>query len=225
MPARTVIFEPIAVWLRRSHLRRPILKNLLKLDNFLRRWITFFSFEQGIHPKHRLTRYHDFFLDNIEATDTVLDVGCGLGLLACESAAKASRVVGIDMNEDYLDHARQHCRRHNVEFILGDATRYDFMKTFDVLILSNVLEHIEDRVAFLQRLKPRAKRLLIRVPMIDRDWIVLLKRELSVDYRLDPTHCIEYTEHSFRQELGTAGLAIEQLVIKFGEIYCVASGS
>jgi 2-polyprenyl-3-methyl-5-hydroxy-6-metoxy-1,4-benzoquinol methylase len=213
--------EKVVLPLRRSRLRQPILKKLLAGDNLLRRWITFFSLERGLHPKHRLTHYHDFFLDNIRPTDTVLDIGCGLGFLACDAAAKASQVVGIDMDQTYHRYAREHCHRPNVEFILGDATHYDFKKDFDVVILSNVLEHIQDRIGMLRRLAPLAPTLLIRVPMIDRDWIVLLKKELGIDYRLDPTHVIEYTEHQFRREIAAAGLSIEKLEIRFGELYTI----
>ncbi|MFH1353973.1 MAG: class I SAM-dependent methyltransferase [bacterium] len=200
-------------------MRKYILITLLRLDNFLRRWITYFSLEQGVHPKHRLTQYHQFFLDNIFPTDSVLDVGCGLGLLACDIAAKAKHVTGIDLNKDYLSQAH---RLQNIDFIHGDATTFDFKKNFDVLILSNTLEHIKNRVDFLKKLTPHAKKFLVRVPMINRDWLVLLKKELGVEYRLDPTHYIEYTEEIFRRELAAAGLEITKLSVRFGEIYCCA---
>jgi 2-polyprenyl-3-methyl-5-hydroxy-6-metoxy-1,4-benzoquinol methylase len=211
----------VVLRLRQSSYRRPLLKQLLRLDNWLRRWITFFSFENNTHPKHRLTNYHQFFLDNIAPKDTVLDAGSGLGLLACDLAGKASRVVGIDMNEEYIAQARQHCRRENITFILGDATTYDFNKKFDAVVLSNVLEHIKDRPALLRRLAALSPRILIRVPMIDRDWLVVLKKELGVEYRLDPTHYLEYTEPIFRQEVAAAGLTIEHLFVRFGELYAI----
>ena len=40
------------------------------------------AFGNGIHPKHRLTDYHDFFVENIEDKETVIDVGCGYGAVA-----------------------------------------------------------------------------------------------------------------------------------------------
>lgn len=203
-------------------MKKYFLKTLLRLDNWLRRWITFFSLENGIHPKHRLTNYHQFFLDNISPSDNVLDVGCGLGLLAHDIAQKANRVVGIDINKQYLATAKEKHHHPNLTYIHGNATTYKFNETFDVLILSNTLEHIKDRVSFLQNLKPHANKFLIRVPMINRDWLVLIKKELGVEYRLDPTHHIEYTEDSFRQELSAARLVVNELSVRFGEIYCLA---
>ena len=47
--------QPIPLFLHRSRLRISIIKKLLTLDNFLRCWITFFSFEKDTHIKHCLT--------------------------------------------------------------------------------------------------------------------------------------------------------------------------
>ncbi len=203
-------------------MRKVILRYLLRLDNFLRRWITYFALENGVHPKHRLTRYHQFFLDNIQKTDTVLDVGCGLGLLARDVAAKAREVTGIDINQRHLNIARRQYSRSNLTYVEGDATTYDFKERFNVLIISNTLEHIQSRVEFLRKLSSTADNFLIRVPAIDRDWLVPLKKELGVEYRLDPTHYTEYTEKSLRRELAEAGLKVHRLSIRFSEIYCVA---
>ena len=46
--------------------------------------------------------------------------------------------------------------------------------------------------------------------------------ELGVDYRLDSTHCTEYTQESFTEEMGQAGLEIVHKEIRWGEIWCEA---
>lgn len=219
---RRQLIEPVAFRLRQSPLRLVLLKRLLASDNVLRRWIGFFAFENALHPKHRLMNYHQFFVENIRPSDTVLDIGCGGGHVAFDIAQKAKEVIGIDIDQRYLSASRQYSGQPNLSFILGDATTYDFGRTFDVVILSNVLEHLPNRIGLLKKIRSLAHTFLIRVPMIDRDWIPLLKKELGLEYRLDPTHAIEYTEHAFRAELDSAGLVIDQLTIRFGEIYCVA---
>jgi len=206
-------------------MKKYLLKTLLRLDNSLRHWITYFSLENGLHPKHRLTNYHQFFLDNIGPNDTVLDVGCGLGLLAHDVAQKARRIVGIDINQQYLATAKTNYSHPRLTYVHGDATTFDFGEKFNVLVLSNTLEHIKYRVSFLNKLKSAGDKFLIRVPMINREWLVLLKKELGIEYRLDTTHQIEYTENIFRQELAAAGLNITELSVRFGEIYCVARPS
>ncbi len=54
----------------------------------------------GIHPKHKLIKYHQFFLENINAESLILDIGCGPGVLAYELAKKAKPVVAIDINKE-----------------------------------------------------------------------------------------------------------------------------
>src|SRR3990167_4256686 len=111
-------------------MKKYLLKTLLRLDNSLRRWITYFSLESGLHPKHRLTNYHQFFLDRISPNETVLDIGCGLGLLAYDVARKARQVTGLDINEQYLTTAKsKHCLP-NLTFIHGDATACNLPNKF-----------------------------------------------------------------------------------------------
>lgn len=178
--------------------------------------------ESGLHPKHRLMNYHQFFLDHISPTDSVLDIGCGNGALAFDLAKKAKTVVGIDTNEKNRVAWETRFARENLTYQIADATTLASAETFDVVVLSNVLEHIEHRVDFLKRIKHLAPLFLIRVPMINRDWITLYKKELGLEYRLDKTHFTEYTLKSFRDELATAGFALKEYSIQFGEIWAVA---
>lgn len=206
-----------------KYIYKILLVLLLKFSNFLYKLISFLSIkmEGGEHPKHRLIGYHNFFLDNILPSDTVLDIGCGSGSLAYDIAKKAKFVTGVDFEEKYLNKARQKRSRENIKYVLGDATRDLGGEKFDVVVLSNVLEHIKERVSFMKQIKDIAPKFLIRVPMIDRDWIPLLKKELGLEWRLDLTHYTEFTEKSFRQEMGEAGFKIESLTVQFGEIWAV----
>jgi 2-polyprenyl-3-methyl-5-hydroxy-6-metoxy-1,4-benzoquinol methylase len=175
----------------------------------------------GIHPKHRIMNYHKFFIDNTNSDDSVLDVGCGNGAVAFDVAEKVKKVVGIDIERKNIESAQKNYKKENLKFIIGDATKYDFNDKFNVIILSNVLEHIENRVEFLQKLKNAAPRFLIRVPLIDRSWLPVYLKENGLEYRLDQTHFIEYTEEDFKKEMEAAGLAINNYYVKWGEIYAV----
>jgi len=200
-------------------------KILLRVHNALYRVISFAAIkaENGVHPKHRLLGYHHFFLQHLNATDSVLDIGCGNGSLTRDLAKKAKRVVGIDCNEKYIAQAKKNNGAANIEYVLGDVVVYDFREKFDVLVLSNVLEHIEKRKEFLQKIKPIANRFLIRVPMLNRDWLTVYKKEMGVEYRLDKTHFIEYTLQDIEQELKQAGFQIKDYSIQYGEIWIIAN--
>lgn len=178
----------------------------------------------GLHPKHRIMKYHDFFVNNTPEGSTVLDIGCGNGALAFDVAEKASKIIAIELNGYNLKVARNKYSKKNIEYIKGDATKYDFDGEFDAVILSNVLEHLDGRVEFLKKIKNLADKFLIRVPMIDRDWLAMYKKEKGFEYRLDQEHKIEYTLDSFKKEIELAGLKLEDYSIQFGEIWAVVSG-
>ncbi len=205
--------------LRRSPLRQPILRLLVKVHNSSYHMISFFASHSGLHPKHKILNYHQFFLDNVKPADRVLDIGCGHGAVAYDLAQKVSYIVGIDISAKNIAQAKARYQQANLQFVPGDATTYVFSDRFDVIVLSNVLEHIEHRIAFLKQLSTLAPTLLIRVPLLTRDWISVYKKQQGFEYRLDHTHRIEYTEQIFRQEMMRAGLIIKHLHTAFGELY------
>ncbi|MDP1833397.1 MAG: class I SAM-dependent methyltransferase [Candidatus Moranbacteria bacterium] len=173
----------------------------------------------GLHPKHKILNYHKFFLDNVSENDTVLDIGCGNGAVAYDLSQKSKRVIAIDIVKNNIEIAREKFSHENLEYIRGDATNFNFQEKFDVIILSNVLEHIKNRIEFLSKIKNLAPKILIRVPLLTRDWLSVYKKENGFEYRLDSTHYIEYTEENFKDELEKSGLEIENYYIKFGELY------
>ena len=208
--------------------KKESLRFLLEIDRELYTLLGVASvrYGSGTHTKHKHIGYHDFFVKNIEPGSRVLDIGCGNGLLAYDIATrvKNSEVLGIDINEENIASAKRKFTHPNLKFVAGDALKDLPRERFDVVVLSNVLEHLDDRTKFLKLLKERISpsKYLIRVPIFERDWRVPLKKELGVDYRLDPTHRIEYTQEEFFNELHQTGLRTEAYEVRWGEIWAVA---
>jgi ubiquinone/menaquinone biosynthesis C-methylase UbiE len=176
----------------------------------------------GMHTKHRHMRYEDFFVARIKAGEHVLDVGSGSGLVAMTVAEQANAYVwGIDMLPHKIALAKERHSHPRVTYILGDVMNALPNEHFDVIILSNVLEHLRNRPEFLLKVQTVAKpsRMLIRVPLFDRDWRVPLKKELGIEWRLDPTHETEYTLESFQQEMDEAKLDLVHIEFRWGEIW------
>lgn len=201
-----------------------LLRWLCRLDNLLYRATSRAAvwYGGGLHVKHRLTAYHDFFVARVAPGERALDVGCGNGALAADLAHRGVSVTGIDRDRAAILEARARHGASGARFVEGDANRLPEDR-YDVVILSNVLEHLDDRVGFLGRLfaGTGARRVLVRVPLFERDWRVPLKRELGVDFRLDPTHRVEYTFAEFEAEVAAAGLVVQERETRWGEIWAV----
>lgn len=203
------------------------LRFLFRLDNRLYEYQSRLAkaYGQGEHPKHRLTRYHDFFVAHAKRDERILDVGCGQGHLAFALASRAGALVtGIDLSLENIERAKLLFSHPNLTFLAGDALNALPSGPFDTVVLSNVLEHLPQRPEFLRRLMATtgARRVLLRVPMFERDWRVPLKQELGMEWRADPTHETEHTHLAFVEDLAAASLAIIQEEIRWGEIWAVA---
>jgi len=176
----------------------------------------------GLHPKHRLMKYHYFFINRLSPGEKVIDIGCGNGALDYDMAELGGAMVtGVELNESSLVEAKKRYSHERVYYVHGDALKDLPNESFDVAVMSNVLEHLLNRVEFLRAAQEHLmpKRWLIRVPLYERDWRVPLMDELGIDYRLDYTHCTEYTQESFAKEIEQAGLEIAHKEIRWGEIW------
>lgn len=179
------------------------------------------DYGDGVSVQHRLMNYHEFFTKRMTEGEKVLDIGSGIGYLAYDLAKAGAHVTGIEISEKNIYKANKLYKHDNLKFILGDAWKNLPKENFDTVVMSNVLEHIDDRVGFIKKVQKEIapKRWLIRVPRFDRDWIVPLAQELGLDSRLDETHFTEFTPESFEQETGEAGLKISYIESRWGELW------
>ena len=74
---------------------------------------------------------------NIDIGNKMLDVGCGSGQTAIPAAKKGIRVTGIDISDNWIEHARQRNdkARLDARFDVGDAEDLPYNdNSFDVII-------------------------------------------------------------------------------------------
>lgn len=84
--------------------------------------------EKGLKPNHR-----------------VLELGCGIGTFTSLIIPylNEGKILAVDISDKSIDIANKTYSSSNTEFLAVDATTYDFKdKTFDVIVLPDVLEHI-----------------------------------------------------------------------------------
>lgn len=114
--------------------------------------------EREIRYEH-LHRYA--FAATLCQASEVLDAACGEGYGSAILAREARRVVGIDLGEAAIEHARQrYGGLHNVTFEIADCTRLPFEdQSFDRVVSFETLEHLADQngmlAEFRRVLRPR----------------------------------------------------------------------
>jgi len=104
---------------------------------------------------------------HMAAPDSILDVGCGEGVLTSEWAERLEgRIVGIDLPDPKLEAEWQKRQRPNLEYRAEEATRLSFGDgEFDMATAIEVLEHVPDPEATVAEMARVAKRwLLVSVP-------------------------------------------------------------
>jgi SAM-dependent methyltransferase len=149
----------------------------------------------------------------------VLDVGCGSGVHGAELyRLQGHRVVGVDLSEASIEKAKTRL----AEAYVADVTqpeRYPFrsMQVFDVVLFSDMLEHLPDPLEVLRRhyrLLAPGGRVLISLPNV-AIWNVRLalffgQFEYGDTGTLDRTHLRFFTLHSFQRFLSEADLAVNR---------------
>jgi 2-polyprenyl-3-methyl-5-hydroxy-6-metoxy-1,4-benzoquinol methylase len=72
----------------------------------------------------------------------ILDAGCGGGFVAFQLADKGHWVVGVDISEKAIESCRK-CIAPVADFYIGNIASMRLDKSFDVIVCSEVLEHID----------------------------------------------------------------------------------
>jgi 2-polyprenyl-3-methyl-5-hydroxy-6-metoxy-1,4-benzoquinol methylase len=108
-----------------------------------------------------------FELLDIAGPASILDVGCGEGVLTEQWADRVSgRVVGFDLEDPKLEAEWQRRVRPNLEFKSGDAHDMEYRTgEFEIATAMEVLEHVPDPAGVLAEMARVASRwMLVSVP-------------------------------------------------------------
>jgi 2-polyprenyl-6-hydroxyphenyl methylase / 3-demethylubiquinone-9 3-methyltransferase len=126
---------------------------IAKFEALASRW---WDPESEFKPLHGINPLRCQYIDNHSpvAEKTVLDVGCGGGLLCEGLAQRGAKVTGIDMGEAPLTVAKLHCLESGLDIDYRQTTAEDLAEqapgTFDVVTCLEMLEHVPDPAAVVQ---------------------------------------------------------------------------
>ena len=91
-----------------------------------------------------------------------LDIGCGGGLLSERIARLGGTVTGIDVTKNSIEIAKIHALNSglNINYINTDVSSFiknNSSKKFDLVIASEVIEHLDNRILFFEEVSKLLK--------------------------------------------------------------------
>ena len=106
---------------------------------------------QAIRIKYILETLNKKNLNNT----TVLDIGCGGGLVSEGLSKIGATVTGIDFIKENIKVAKMHAKKNNLEidYFVKDFEKEKITSKYDVIIILEVLEHLNNWEEFIKKIK------------------------------------------------------------------------
>jgi ubiquinone/menaquinone biosynthesis C-methylase UbiE len=156
----------------------------------------------------------------IESTDTVLDLGCGIGRVTRYVAPLCQEIWAVDVSETMLRFARERLAElPNVRFLLGRGTALPEIETASVDFTYSLLtlQHVEREHAFrllreLRRVLRDGGRAYLTFPnLLSDEYLQAFLHYVEVDEVSNPARARFYTPEEVARLLPAAGFEIESI--------------
>ena len=128
-------------------------EEIAKFEALASRW---WDANSEFKPLHEINPLRAGWIDEHSPVrgKTLIDVGCGGGLLSEAMASRGAKVTGIDMGEAPLSVAKIHLLESqlDVEYLqsTAEALASERPETYDVVTCLEMLEHVPDPSAVIQ---------------------------------------------------------------------------
>lgn len=82
---------------------------------------------------------------------SVLDIGCGNGLLLYNLRTEFNELCGLELSKNRADCAEKNLCSLDPKIICGDFLLHNFNRQYDVIVCADVIEHIPDVFEFFRK--------------------------------------------------------------------------
>lgn len=156
------------------------------------------------------------------APKTVCDVGCGAGLVLTELQPHLPPECicwGYDVSPDALAMCANHGNQ-NLRFRLRDIRKGECDTFFDLLLMLDVFEHVEDYMGLVRAVRSKAKQKLFHIPL-DLSVQAVARKNGLLRRRDDHAHLHYFTKETALRTLTDVGY---HLVDHFYTPRCIELG-
>lgn len=170
-------------------------------------------FQKKIIKENNFTYRHILKIINkyVTSSKKILDIGCGAGTLCLYLAQKNNRVLGIDISEKAIESAKKSAkflRLENVEFKKCDFPEDVPKEMFDVVIFTEVIEHIREDDKALKKIFSLLQPDGIAIITTPSSNAPLYKLGLAKEFDQRVGHLRRYTVESLGQKAENTGFTI-----------------
>lgn len=156
---------------------------------------------------------------------SIIDVGCGGGILAESLAKLGAKVIGIDMGQEPLNIAKLHALETGVQLdyekITAEEKALSCSNTFDVVTCMEMLEHVPDPQSivsacatmvkrggfvFFSTLNKTTKSYLLAILAAEKIFKVVPNGTHEHDKFIRPSQLIAWAEHCDLNCIDTSGI-------------------
>ena len=111
--------------------------------------------------------------------ETILDVGCGPGIVAMRLAKRGYNVTGIDKEPKFIEYAKELCKKEGVdcEFLVKNIMgELKLEKKFNCIVCTEVIEHLKTPEKVIEKMGELLKKnglLVLSTPNYNSLWPVI----------------------------------------------------
>ena len=171
--------------------RKPDFRNTKKI-NYNDYWR-----KRGFELRDKLIERENIFFEWINRYSSVADIGCGNSRLLFELKNKKNcQVYGVDVSPLVIANLKKFGIKGEIKNIEADDFNLD--GKFDYLILSEVLEHLQNPEDLILKLKKKAQYLLISIPnsaFYRYRFNLMFKGRFFTQWMFHPSEHLRYWSH------------------------------